>query len=139
MLFARGLLGFLLLALWVFCIVDVVVRDSSEHRNLPKLAWLVIVVLLGDIGSILWLIAGRPRATARPGGLPYKGNTGRFPEYDRPGRQLATSPDADDEFLRGLRERAEEQRRAAAQQRREAERRQRAAEEQKRANDQHGE
>lgn len=129
MLLVRGLFGFLLLALWVFCIVDVIVRDSSEHRNLPKLAWLAIVVLLGDIGSILWLVAGRPRSTVQPGGLPYKGNTGRFPEYDRPGRQAATTPDADEAFLRGLRERAEEQRRAAAKQRREAELRQRAAEE----------
>jgi hypothetical protein len=45
--------------------------------------------------------------------MPYKGNHGHpsFPEYDRPGRAMATNPDDDEAFLRGLRERAEEQRR----------------------------
>lgn len=35
-----------------------------------------------------------------------------FPEYDRPGRARATNPEDDEAFLRGLRERAEEQRQA---------------------------
>ncbi len=35
-----------------------------------------------------------------------------YPEYDRPGRAAATSPDDDEDFLRKVRERAEEQRRA---------------------------
>ena len=40
-----------------------------------------------------------------------RGNTGRptsaYPEYDRPGRFVATSPDDDEAFLRQVRERAE--------------------------------
>ncbi len=46
--------------------------------------------------------------------MPYKGNHGHpsFPEYDRPGRAVAANPEDDEAFLRGLRERAEEQRRA---------------------------
>lgn len=36
----------------------------------------------------------------------------QYPEYDRPGRASATNPEADEEFLRKVRERAEEQRRA---------------------------
>ncbi len=118
-----GLVGFLLLVLWVFCIIDVITTDRAECRNLPKLLWLVIVLLVPDIGSILWLVLGRPRESAGVNGLPYKGNTGRFPEYDRPGRQVATNPDDDETFLRGLRERAEEQRRVAREQRREDEQR----------------
>jgi hypothetical protein len=35
-----------------------------------------------------------------------------YPEYDRPGRAAATSREADEAFLRKVRERAEEQRRA---------------------------
>ena len=35
-----------------------------------------------------------------------------FPEYDRPGRAAALDPEKDEEFLRQVRERAEEQRRA---------------------------
>jgi hypothetical protein len=43
--------------------------------------------------------------------MPYKGNHGpAFPEYDRPGRAAATNPEDDEAFLRGLRERAEQQR-----------------------------
>jgi hypothetical protein len=121
MLLLRGLLGFALLALWIYCVVDVITRDESECRNLPKLVWLVIVVFLPGIGSLLWLIAGRPRGPEpAPSGL-----NGRLP-----GRRPATNPDDDEVFLQGLRDRAEQQRRAANQQRREAERR--AAEEDER-------
>jgi Phospholipase_D-nuclease N-terminal len=108
--------GLLILALWVFCIIDVITTDESLCRNLPKSAWLIIVLLLPDLGSIVWLVAGRPRVTRPPGGLPYRG-TGRYPEYDRPGRAVAAGPDDDEAFLRGLRERAEEQRRKARRQR----------------------
>ncbi len=34
-----------------------------------------------------------------------------FPEYDRPGRAAPAKPEDDEEFLRKVRERAEEQRR----------------------------
>jgi hypothetical protein len=111
-----GGFGLLLLGLWVFCIVDVIVSDEYEVRNLPKLAWLVIVLLLPDIGSIIWLVAGRPQG-ARAGSVPR--GTSRFPEYDRPGRRTAVKPEDDEEFLRRCRERAEQQRQAAKEQRRE--------------------
>ncbi|MDT4891654.1 MAG: hypothetical protein QOE97_689 [Pseudonocardiales bacterium] len=119
MLFADGFLGLALFGLWLFCIIDVISSDESQLRNLPKAVWLIIVILLFDIGALLWLVAGRnwqsgPSATAprRP--------TSRFPEYDRPGRQVPANPDDDEEFLRGVRERAEQQRREY-QARREAE------------------
>jgi hypothetical protein len=108
MLFVDG--GVLLFALWVFCIIDVIVVDEYRVRNLPKTAWVLIVLLLPDIGSIAWLVAGRPwdsrpRAASRI--------AREFPEYDRPGRQEATNPDDDEAFLRQLRARAEEQRERA--------------------------
>jgi hypothetical protein len=105
-----GGFGLLLLALWIFCIVDVITSDEYQVRNLPKLAWLLIVLLLPDIGSIVWLIAGRPQG-ARVGPAPR--SNPRFPEYDRPGRHVAVNPDDDEEFLRRCRERAEQQRLAA--------------------------
>ncbi|MDQ1654112.1 MAG: hypothetical protein QOI35_3312 [Cryptosporangiaceae bacterium] len=113
MLFVDGALGLVLLGLWIFCLVDVITTPEWQCRHLPKVAWVLIVLLLPEVGSIVWLVAGRPRAdVTRPGGLPYKGNTG-YPEYERPGRHVAQSPDDDEAFLRGLRERAEEQRRKA--------------------------
>ncbi|MCW2915459.1 MAG: hypothetical protein JWN52_3527 [Actinomycetia bacterium] len=109
--------GLLILALWVFCIIDVITTDESLCRNLPKTLWLIIVLILPDIGSIIWLVAGRPRLAPRQGGLPHKGNAGsRYPEYDRPGRAVPANPDDDEDFLRGLHERAEEQRRKAREQ-----------------------
>jgi Phospholipase_D-nuclease N-terminal len=113
-LFIRGGLGLLLLGLWVFCIVDVIMTDESRIRNMPKLLWLLVVLVLPDIGSILWLVAGHPwqqrAVTSRIGQ--------EFPEYDRPGRHVAANPEDDAAFLRGLRARAEEQRRRAAEERR---------------------
>jgi hypothetical protein len=104
------------LCLLVYCVLNVITTPESEVRNLPKMVWLVLVILVPLVGGIAWLVAGRPAGPARPGGLPYKGNTGRFPEYDRPGRAAAQNPEDDEAFLRALRERAEEQRKKAAEQ-----------------------
>ena len=62
-------------------------------------------------GPISWPLCGRPVGPVQ--GLPYKGNRGIPPEYDRPGRATANNPDDDEAFLRQVRERAENQRRAA--------------------------
>jgi phospholipase D-like protein len=117
MLFADGALGLVLLGLWIFCIIDVITTDESQMRNLPKMVWLLIVLLLPDLGSILWLVAGRDwQASGQPRG--HLATNAAFPEYDRPGRFAATNPDDDEEFLRGVRERAEQQRRRYDAQRR---------------------
>lgn len=112
MLFLDG--GFLLFALWVFCFIDVIVADETRVRNLPKLVWLLIVLLLPDIGSIAWLLLGRNWESRT---RPQSRAAYQFPEYDRPGRQIATNPDDDEAFLSQLRARAEEQRQRAKQQR----------------------
>ncbi|GAA0960773.1 PLD nuclease N-terminal domain-containing protein [Actinocorallia libanotica] len=96
-----GGFSLLLVALWIYCIFDVVTTDARDCRNLPKPFWLLIVLVLPDVGSIAWLIAGRPRVVARA-------------ERLRPA--APTPPDDDEEFLRGLRERVEEQRRRAREQ-----------------------
>jgi hypothetical protein len=109
MLFAEGGLALVFFAVWVFCIIDVITTPEGVTRNLPKMAWLFIVILLSDVGSIAWLVAGRPwNAQAS---IPYKGNRGRQPSA--PLRMNGTNPDDDEEFLAGLRARAEEQRRRA--------------------------
>lgn len=112
MLYADGLLGLILLGLWLFCLFDVISTDASECRNLPKTGWLIIVLILPDVGSVLWLVAGRPRTYDRGHAA------AAYPEYDRPGRAAATNPDDDEEFLRRCRERAEEQRRRYREQQR---------------------
>jgi phospholipase D-like protein len=112
-----GEAGFLVgLVMMVYCVLNVITTPEDQVRNLPKLLWLVLVILFPIVGGIAWLFAGRPLSTGRRGGLPYKGNSGSFPEYERPGRAVAQNPDDDEAFLRNLRERAEEQRKRAAEQ-----------------------
>ena len=85
---------------------------EPEIRALPKIVWLLIVLFVPTIGSIAWLIAGRPVGNHRPAS-----NT-RYSEYDRPGRHVAQDPAADEAYLKGLRERAAQQRREAERQER---------------------
>jgi hypothetical protein len=115
MLLLDGGLGLVIVASWLFCIFDVLTTDANRCRNLPKPVWILIVLLLFDIGAIAWLVAGHPWAGSATNGMPYKGNTGaKYPEYDRPGRLAASNPDDDEAFLAQIRNRAEEQRRQAA-------------------------
>jgi hypothetical protein len=113
-LFFDGVAGLVVLALWLYCVLDAITADEASVRNLPKLAWVFIVIFLFEIGAVAWLIAGRPLARQRS--LPYKGNTGIPAEYDRPGRATAGNPDDDAAFLTQLRDRAEAQRKKAAEQ-----------------------
>ena len=116
MLYGGGALLVVELCLVVYCVLNIITTPESEVRNLPKMVWLLLALFFPIVGGVAWLVAGRPQGPARS--LPYKGNAGRIPpEYDRPGRATAYSPDDDEAFLRSLRERAEEQRRRAEQER----------------------
>ncbi|KJK45256.1 membrane protein [Lentzea aerocolonigenes] len=112
MLYFGGLFGVVTLCLVIFAVVDVITTDEGSVRNLPKMLWLLLVLLFPLVGSIAWLVAGRPvvgTGRARLGA--YERDAAAFPEYNRPGRFAAGNPDDDEEFLRRCRERAEEQRR----------------------------
>lgn len=116
MLYFNGLLGIVTFGLWIFCLVDVITTDESSCRNLPKGLWLLLVLVVPLVGSIIWLVAGRPQQMTRARG-PLERHAPAFPEYDRPGRFAATSPEDDEEFLRKCRERAEAQRKLARERR----------------------
>ncbi len=60
MIFGDGVVALALLVLWVFCILDVISTEEVLCRNLPKYVWLFIVIILPDVGSIAWLLLGRP-------------------------------------------------------------------------------
>lgn len=109
-----GAFGLLMLAVWIFCIVDVVTTPAASVRNLPKLVWALIVIVGVDIGSIAWLIGGRnwnERVSDRV--QAFSGAPGTKPAPARRTRPVATNPDDDEEFLASLRTRVEEQRRRA--------------------------
>lgn len=85
-LLGSGLIGFLLFAVWIYCIFDVIATDNSLVRNLPKLVWLLIVAFIPTIGAVAWLALGRPLyAGWRPGDTRVRGAPAvRGPE-DLPG------------------------------------------------------
>ena len=113
MLYMNGLLSLAILALWIFCLIDVITTDESRCRNLSKTVWLLLVVFLPAVGSLAWLIAGRPQA---PADLPYKGNRGTsvpvVHDRERPVRHVDPDPEREAAYQRALRARAEEQRQA---------------------------
>jgi len=50
------------LALVIFALVDVITSNDGQVKHLPKIGWIILIVLLPLIGSIVWLIAGKDRA-----------------------------------------------------------------------------
>lgn len=76
----------LIAALTIYSLVDCSATSMSEIRNLPKWAWILLMILVAPLGAIAYLIAGRPR----------RGGAGR-----RPTRKIIP-PDDDPDFLRRL-------------------------------------
>ena len=59
-LFLLVLLGFI--AFWVWSLVDAIrVPDDSAFRAGSKVVWVVVIAVTGFIGSIVYLVVGRPR------------------------------------------------------------------------------
>jgi hypothetical protein len=104
----------LILAFTLYALIDCLARDEDEIRALPKVIWVLIILLFMPLGPVAWFIAGRPRGTVRLGRRPdddpedvvggYSMGTGNT--SSRGGRPLA--PDDDPDFLRRL---GEQQRR----------------------------
>lgn len=92
----RGLPVLLELGLTIFCLIDCIQTPQMAVRNLPKWAWIVLILIFPLIGSAAWLVAGRPLAGQRPPDYA----TG-FPE-DRRGPAGALGPDDDPAYLREL-------------------------------------
>jgi hypothetical protein len=72
-------LALLLIAFWVYSIVDCALLQPTRHRGVSKPVWVLITVLIPVIGGILWFVVGRGRA--------------------RPAVAAAKAPDDNPEFL----------------------------------------
>ena len=74
-------LPFLLeLVLLVYCLVHVITSSADEVRNLPRWAWILLILFFPLVGGIAYLIAGRPISQAPAAWSPGAG----FPEAERP-------------------------------------------------------
>jgi Phospholipase_D-nuclease N-terminal len=51
---------------WIWALVDAVrVADDSLYQTGTKLIWVLIIVLAGWIGAIIYLAVGRPKGSSR--------------------------------------------------------------------------
>ena len=80
---------FVILALDIFAVVDVILADERRVRALNKILWVFIILVVPVIGAILWFTIGKER-------------------NDRGAQPHTIAPDDDPSFLRNLR-RDEEQ------------------------------
>lgn len=86
------LLPFLLiLALWIYAFIDCLNTPENEVRKLPKVVWVIIILLFGQVllGPIAWLVVGRPRRNAPYGAV-------------RADERRWVAPDDNPDFLKSL-------------------------------------
>ena len=89
----RVLMFLLPLVLAVYALIDCIQTPAEEIRHLPKIAWIVLIVVLDVIGCVAWLLYGRPKREAGDGARTFPG---------LPQRPRSLAPDDDPEFLRQL-------------------------------------
>lgn len=88
----------LLIGLEIFALIDCIQTSEDEARHLPKLAWIILIVIAPLVGAIAWLFAGRPRAAAAEGAQPSRSSSQAAGRSSRP-----LGPDDDPDFLEQLR------------------------------------
>src|SRR4051794_29081898 len=84
------------LFLAVFALVDLVQTKDEDVQGLPKLVWVLLIVLIWVVGPVAWLLAGRRGRNPLGNFLPPR------VEGPDPGRRQSMAPDDDSDFLRGL-------------------------------------
>jgi hypothetical protein len=98
----RVLLILVPLALAVYALVDCISTKDDEVKHLPKLVWILLIVLATVVGPLAWIFAGRDRSGAGRGG----GGWGGGRRGGGGGGWVA--PDDNPEFLRSLEQEREE-------------------------------
>jgi len=85
-------------AVLIYTVVDIALIDRSRVKGLPKILWVLIVIVLPIIGAVLWFLLGRERLSERGAD---GGSVRRGPR----------APDDDPEFLRKIGREAEQEER----------------------------
>ncbi|WP_326797702.1 PLDc N-terminal domain-containing protein [Streptomyces sp. NBC_01808] len=83
-----------LLGVVIYALIDCATTKKEDAKHLPKIVWLLLIVLFPLLGSIGWLIAGRNRRRLPPGGSGGGTGGGR--------RSTWVAPDDNPEFLKKL-------------------------------------
>lgn len=69
----------------LYALIDCVRTEDNRVKSLPKIVWLLLIVLVTYLGPIAWIVAGRDR---------------QWPPFPQERRPIA--PDDDPDFLRNL-------------------------------------
>ncbi|WP_329220029.1 PLD nuclease N-terminal domain-containing protein [Streptomyces sp. NBC_01485] len=90
----------LVLALWIYAFIDCLNTPEEEVRGLPKVVWVIIILLFGEVlvGPVAWLVAGKARRAPTDGSTPSEWRRGRRTEW--------VAPDDNPEFLKSLKDEA---------------------------------
>ncbi|WP_406400342.1 PLD nuclease N-terminal domain-containing protein [Streptomyces sp. NBC_00879] len=88
----------LVLALWIYAFIDCLNTPEQEVKHLPKVVWVIIVLLFGEvlIGPIAWLAAGRDRKATAGGSTPSAWHRNHRTEF--------VAPDDNPDFLKSLKD-----------------------------------
>ncbi|WP_405999223.1 PLD nuclease N-terminal domain-containing protein [Streptomyces sp. NBC_00829] len=83
----------LVLALWIYAFIDCLNTPEEEVKHLPKVVWVIIVLLFGEvlIGPVAWLVAGKARGTGSGGAAGSR-------------RTQWVAPDDNPDFLKSLKD-----------------------------------
>ncbi|MEU2548612.1 PLDc N-terminal domain-containing protein [Streptomyces roseolus] len=90
----RALMYILPLALTIYAFIDCLNTPEDEVKHLPKVAWVIIILLFWIVGPIVWIFAGKARRITAGGGHGGRGGRG--------GRGGWVAPDDNPEFLKSL-------------------------------------
>lgn len=85
----RFVLAVVVLGFTIYTLVDCVQTPDEQVRGLPKIVWVVVILLFPLAGGAAWYLAGRP---VRPRLIQPQDRRPRGPR----------GPDDDPDFLRGL-------------------------------------
>ncbi|MFD3945920.1 PLD nuclease N-terminal domain-containing protein [Streptomyces sp. NPDC058579] len=85
----RALMFILPLALTIYAFIDCLNTPEDEAKHLPKVVWVIIILLFWIVGPVVWFVAGKKR---------------KAPAGGRTQRSEWVAPDDNPEFLKSIRE-----------------------------------
>ena len=85
------------LVLAVLALISCLSAEEEDIRALPRLVWVLIILLIPIVGPVAWFLAGRPKA-ASDSGLTWRPG-GALPDTSR---SRPVAPDDNPEFLSSL-------------------------------------
>lgn len=85
------------LVLAVLALISCLSAEEEDIRALPRLVWVLVILLFPIVGPVAWFLAGRPKPAA-DSTLPWR-NGGTQPDTSR---SRPVAPDDNPEFLKSL-------------------------------------